>query len=75
MMIPLKDRGRSENRTLEKLKTCNQMFVQAGSKLSDAKKYNNVIAEPLFNIPLNQVIIIQYALHKINISLLYFNLL
>ncbi|KAJ8040364.1 hypothetical protein HOLleu_14629 [Holothuria leucospilota] len=55
MKIPLKERGRSENRTLEKLQNFNHMFVQIGAKLSEAKNFYNVIADALFNIPIDQV--------------------
>ena len=46
----------SQTRTLEQLKTNHQHFVETGnSKIKEASKFNNVIREPLLNIPLNQV--------------------
>lgn len=64
MKIPLKERGRSENRTLEKLQNFNHMFVQSGAKLSEAKNFYNVIADALFNIPIDQVCI-KYLLKQL----------
>ena len=42
-------------RTLEHIKQEHQRFMEAGGNLKDAKKFHNCIAEPLFDIPINNV--------------------
>lgn len=57
---PLKDRQQDTLPTVRSLETLQQdfeSFTQAGSQLSKAKLHNNVIAKPIFAIPLDQVTI------------------
>ncbi|KAK3736237.1 hypothetical protein QZH41_019804, partial [Actinostola sp. cb2023] len=54
MKIPLSDRGKQCQRSLQNLAQDHQEFVAAGAHLKDAKKYNNVIHNSLFNVPLDQ---------------------
>ena len=42
-------------RTLEHIKQEHQRFMEAGGNLKDAKKFHNCIAEPLFDIPIDNV--------------------
>ena len=42
-------------RTVETITYDNQCFLASGGALSNAKFFNNCIARPLFNIPLDQV--------------------
>nr|XP_054748599.1 uncharacterized protein LOC129254164 isoform X2 [Lytechinus pictus] len=51
MAVPLEDRGPSPSRTLETLSTNLQEYKE--DKV--AKNHNNVIKEPLFKIPIDQV--------------------
>ena len=48
-------RGKSVLRTLSSLKEDHQNFVNAGANLRNAKDYNNVIEENMFDIPIDQV--------------------
>ena len=57
---PLKDHQQDTLPTVRSLETLQQdfeSFTQAGSQLSKAKLHNNVIAKPIFAIPLDQVTI------------------
>ena len=42
-------------RTLEHIKQEHQRFMEAGGNLKDVKKFHNCIAEPLFDIPIDNV--------------------
>ena len=55
LKIPLSDRGRSPDRTLQNLKSDNHKFLQAGGNIKNAKHFNNVIDKAMFDIPLTQV--------------------
>ena len=55
---PLCERGRSPSRTLDTLqRDCDylQFSAQGGGNIKNAKHSNNVIASPIFNVPLSQV--------------------
>lgn len=56
MRLPRGQRPPSQQRTLQSLNNDLQGFKKAGSKLPKAKLFNNVIDEPMFAIPLTQVI-------------------
>lgn len=45
----------AEDRSLTSLKSDHENFVKAGNNTKNAKEFNNVIDEPMFNIPLEQV--------------------
>ena len=49
------ERGKSVFRTLASLKQDHQNFINAGANLRNAKDYNNVIEENMFDIPIDQV--------------------
>ena len=55
LKIPLSDRGRSLDRTLQNLKSGNDKFLQAGGNIKNSKHFNNVIDKAMFDIPLTQV--------------------
>ena len=55
MAQPLKDRGRSEPRTLESLQDDYDRFQSAGGRLRNAKLFHNVIAPHFFDVPISQV--------------------
>ena len=60
MKKPKEVRNPSEKRSLESLKIDYNRFVADGSNLKRAKEFNNVIDEPLFNVPLDQVFILKF---------------
>ena len=66
MKIPLRERGKCTKRTLENMATDRMRFqLVHDSDVKYAKDYNNVIDEPLFNIPIDQVLyIIRVLLYK-----------
>lgn len=55
LKVPLKERGFSAVRTLQSLKSDYTKFQQAGAILKNAKLFNNVIHENLWDIPIGQV--------------------
>ena len=55
LKIPLSDRGRSPDRTLQNLKSDNHKFLLTGGNIKNAKHFNNVIDKAMFDIPLTQV--------------------
>nr|XP_047129350.1 uncharacterized protein LOC124809337 [Hydra vulgaris] len=75
MQLSMKDRNQSIFlRTLESLKSDFERFKNDGGNNKNAKKFNNVIDEPLFDIPIEQIAI--PALHiTLGIFLKFFNLL
>ena len=52
---PLKDRGRSEPRTLEGLQADYDRFLSDGGHLRNAKLFHNVIASHFFDVPISQL--------------------
>ncbi|XP_057291582.1 uncharacterized protein LOC130614187 [Hydractinia symbiolongicarpus] len=62
--MQLADRGASEFRTLDTLKRDFENFNEDGGNIKKAKFFNNVIGQPMFNIPIDQV-----ALPVLHISL------
>ena len=59
-------RGKSQLRTLDSMKRNLDNFEEAGKNIKNAKLFKNVIAEPIFKIPLDQVrpAYHQYTLYK-----------
>lgn len=56
LKIPLAQRGRMAERNLGLLHDDHQRFLsEVGGDLSKAKHYNNVIGEPILEIPLDNV--------------------
>ena len=55
MKVPLADRGPSPTRTLESLKGDHAQYLLDGGNIKRAKLHNNVISEPFYAIPVNQV--------------------
>ena len=55
MQLMKEDRAECRVRTLETLREMLGKFNKDGN-IKNAKKYANVIEEPIFNVPLNQVI-------------------
>ncbi|XP_065661633.1 uncharacterized protein LOC136084751 [Hydra vulgaris] len=55
MKVCKKERTGIESRTLENLQADFERFMKDGGIKKKAKFYNNVIAEPILRIPLNQV--------------------
>ena len=53
--LPPSQRANILQRTLESLNADFQQFSAAGGDIVKAKTYNNVIARPLFDIPIDQV--------------------
>ena len=56
LAVPRENRGVKPLRTLATLHTDMQSFEGAGANLRDAKYYNNMIALPLIEVPIDQVI-------------------
>ena len=66
MHLARDERRAVQERTLEHLKKTLQKFQTEGNgDIKKAKDYFNVIHEPLFDIPLDQVIYIMYPKSKI----------
>ena len=63
MQKPRATRNHIPLRTLENLKEHVQSFRNSGSNPKSAKYHYNVLDEPLFNIPLEQVILLLYQKH------------
>lgn len=55
MQKPQSAGGKFTKTSLETLKTGSESFRTAGDDIKNAKHHNNVIAEPIFNIELDQV--------------------
>ena len=55
MKIPLTQGTHVQLRTLQTLEFDLQSFKTSGSDVKNAKFHNNVIDEPIFKIPLDQV--------------------
>ncbi len=55
MKVPRAQRERSLSRTLDSIKADHTRFCTAGSDLSKAKLYNNVISTTIFDIEVDQV--------------------
>lgn len=64
LQVSLATRGNYEKRTLLTLKSDYDKFQAAGGNIKDAKHFNNVIDEVMFNVPIEQV-----ALPALHISL------
>ena len=60
MQVPQSKRNASSPRTLESLKSDLQKFRNNGGNIKDAKLYNNVIDETMFDVPINQVSLYLY---------------
>ncbi|XP_022111146.1 uncharacterized protein LOC110990446 [Acanthaster planci] len=72
MWLPRGERPPSQQRTLESLNQDLHRFKTAGSNISKAEHFNNVINEPMFAIPLTQVC--PSGLHiSLRLYLKYFN--
>lgn len=71
MAQPLKDRGRSQLRTLEGLQADYHRFQAAGGHLKKAKLFHNVIAPHFFDVPISQVSICEQKGHSINIYIIH----
>nr|XP_047124046.1 uncharacterized protein LOC124806864 [Hydra vulgaris] len=55
MQLNTENRNRQINlRTLQTLKSDYERFKNNGGNIKNAKKFNNVIDEPLFDIPIDQ---------------------
>ena len=55
MQLAPVDRPKISNRSLESLKSDLEKFREDGANIKRAKFYNNVIDDPMFNVPLDQV--------------------
>lgn len=55
LKIPLDVRGRKVTRSLDTLWSDNRRFQEAGGNITKAKLFNNVIGEPILDIPLDNV--------------------
>lgn len=55
MQVSKMERQIFGTRTLESLKNDFQSFMLDGGNIKRAKLFNNVISEPLFNVPIDQV--------------------
>ena len=69
MRMPRDERPPSRQRSLQTLDEDLHRFNANGSTLFKAKLFNNVIDEPMFRIPLTQVIILQFAINNLNFIL------
>ena len=54
----------AEPRTLETLKRDLASFDDNGGNLKSAKLFNNVINEPIVNVPLDQVILLKKSIFE-----------
>ena len=57
-------------RTLDQMKADLKSFRDSGGDLKKAKEFNNVIDEPIFSVPLDQVSLSEFATIN-NFTLLY----
>ena len=57
MQISPKHRIKSQRRTLESINVDLEIFRADGANIKRAKHYNNVIDNPAFNVPIDQVYI------------------
>ena len=55
MQLPEGRREKCKRRTLESLRKDLQAFIAAGNDIKNAKDFNNVIDEVIFNVELDQV--------------------
>ena len=60
MKIKRSERGRCKLRTLASLHEDYKKFIQSGYNIKNARCYNNVIEEAMFDIPVDQVFVIPF---------------
>lgn len=68
MKVPLDERGPSSRRSLESINSDLRNYRQHGARPSTAKELFNVIDDPLFNVPLDQVNSVMYLIPCITTS-------